>query len=98
MIVKVHKSGDRTVLCVCDSNLIGKKIEEGKKLLDLSSDYFKGEEKNKGEVLELIKDANILNLSGEESVGLAKELGLISEDEIIMFSNVPHVEIILIKE
>jgi len=44
MIVKIHKSRERKILAVCDNELFGKKFEEGKLRLDLSSEFYDGEE------------------------------------------------------
>ena len=46
MIVKIHKRDDRTILAVCDSDLIGRTFTEGERQLDLSSDFYKGEERD----------------------------------------------------
>ena len=46
MIVKIHKMPDgRSVIAVCDSNLLGKKFEEKNLQLDLTADFYKGSEK-----------------------------------------------------
>ena len=54
MLVKIHKSY-REIIAICDSNLIGKTFEQGKFQLDVKESFFKGDEKNKTEVLEIMK-------------------------------------------
>ena len=44
MIVKVHSDKNRLIVAVCDNEVFGKKFYEGELQLDLSSDFFKGEE------------------------------------------------------
>ena len=96
MIVKVHKTQDgRKVVAICDSELIGKKIEEGNLQLDLSSSFYKGEERSEEEIMGLIKGAYIVNAAGKESVNLAIRLGIANEGNIIKVKNVPHAQSIL---
>lgn len=96
MIVKIHKTSDgRRVLAVCDSNLIGKKFEEKDLQLDLTSRFYKGEEKNKEEILNLFKTASIINLVGEKSVELGIKAGIIETNHIIKIKNIPHAEALL---
>ena len=55
MLVKIIKS-HRDIVIICDSNLIGKKLEEGKFQLDIKENFFNGEEKTKQETIKIIKD------------------------------------------
>ena len=78
MIVKVHKNQEgRTVAAVCDSELAGKKFEDGDKQLDLTSDFYKGEETDDMHTGDIIRNSDIINLVGEKSV----ELGI--KEEVI---------------
>ncbi|MAG39349.1 hypothetical protein CMI41_00055 [Candidatus Pacearchaeota archaeon] len=80
MLVKIHKTY-RWVVAVCDSNLIGKKFEEGNKQLDLTGDFFKGDEKESEEIKGILADCQredaTFFIVGKESVGLCQEMGLV---------------------
>ena len=96
MILKLHKTRDgKKIAAVCDSDLIGKKFEEKKLQLDLSSNFYKGEEKSEEEVRELVKDSYIVNIVGKKSISLAIRLGLVSKKNIIKIKKVPHAQAIL---
>ncbi len=96
MIVKVHKTQDgRKVVAICDSDLIGKKFEEGKLQLDLNSSFYKGEEMSEEKVVELVRGSCTVNIVGEKSTGLAIKLGIVGKDSIIKINNIPHVQAIL---
>jgi len=96
MIVKLHRTPDgRKLVAICDSELIGKKFEEGKLQLDLSSNFYKGEEKSKEEALNLIDGAYMINVVGRESVEFVLKLGVVNERSIIKIDNVPHVQAII---
>ncbi len=95
-IIKVHKSY-RNVVAVCDSDLLGKRIEEdinGKTAqLDLTGPFFKGEEISALELKELLIDYNkedaTFNIVGKESVRIAREAGIVKKDGIIVIGGVP---------
>ena len=42
MIVKIHKKDDKTIVAVCDSDLIGQKFEEGELTHDEFNAYRNG--------------------------------------------------------
>jgi len=99
MIVKKHVAGEgRLVLAVCDSDILGKKFENEHRQLDLSSDFYAGEELTHDEVLGLMKKAYILNLVGKSSVGLGIETGLVDKDNIDEINNVPYAQVLVAVE
>ena len=99
MLVKKHKTRDgKLILAVCDSELIGKKFEQGKIQLDLTTDFYKGEEKTEGEILLMFEQAYILNLVGEKSVKLALKQRLIDETHILNVQGVPHAQCVIVRE
>jgi len=96
MIVKIHKIQDgRRILAICDNDLIGKKFEEGKLQLDLSSDFYNGKERSEEEVIELLKGSYIVNIVGKKSIGLMIKLGVVNEKNILRVKNIPHAQAVL---
>ena len=96
MIVKIHKTGDnKKIVAVCDSNLIGKKLEEKNLQLDLTSRFYSGEEKAEKDIIKLFHEAYIVNLVGNDSVNLGLKLGIVSNSNIIYIKKVPHAQVIL---
>jgi uncharacterized protein len=93
-IVSEKASEGRLVLAVCDSDVYGRKLEEGDTTLDLSSEFYKGEEKSKGEVSELIGKAYMMNVVGEESVALVLELGFGEKEAVKTVEGIPHIQIV----
>ena len=92
-IVNEKQTSQGIILIVTDSDIIGKKFEEGNKQLDLTNKFYEGEEKSIEEVKELIKEAYVLHLTGKEAVMLGNKLGLV--ENIIVIDNVPHAEVLL---
>ena len=93
MYVKIHKSGDRHVVAVCDEDLLGKKFIEGKLILEVSERFYKGKKLSKKETLDMMEDAINLNIVGEESIKLALENGIVSKDNVIKIKNIPHAQV-----
>lgn len=98
MLLKVHESY-RYVVAICDSDLLDKKFEEGNKQLDVTGNFFRGEEKTKEEVKEIIEDMKLedatFNLAGKETISLALEIGLIEEEGIVFVSGIPVALVLL---
>jgi hypothetical protein len=98
MKVRVIKS-KRDIVAVCDSDLVGKKFEEGKMQLDVKENFFSGEEMNEEEtinVLEKMADEDAtFNIIGEKSVEAALKAGLIDEDSVCEVQGIPFVLILL---
>ncbi|MCM8774704.1 MAG: DUF424 family protein [Candidatus Omnitrophica bacterium] len=98
MIVKIHKSY-RYVVAICDSNLIGKKFEEGNLQLDLTGEFYKGEEIEEGKLREIIQDMvredATFNIVGEESIKLCLECRIIKEEGIGKIKGIPYALVLL---
>ena len=92
MLIKIHKSY-RNVVAVCDSDLIGKCFEQGNKILDVRESFYKGEEIEEKDLLELMKDMAkedaIFSIAGKKACEIALKAGIISKEGIKEVSNVP---------
>ncbi|MBS3065462.1 DUF424 domain-containing protein [Candidatus Pacearchaeota archaeon] len=98
MFVKIHKSY-RTVVAICDSNLIGKKFDEGKKQLHLRENFYKDKEVSKEELIktmkrQLLEDA-CFNIVGKESITIALEVGIIKKEGVHKIKGVPFALVLL---
>ena len=83
--IKIHKSY-RTVVAICDFDILGKKFEEGKKQLDVRENFYKGEEVNAEKTIEImkrqLKEDATFNIVGNFAVKTALEVGIIDEVNI----------------
>ncbi len=98
MLVKLHKSY-RTVVAICDSNLLGKTFEEGEKILDVRESFYNGEEVSYERAVEIMRfqareDATF-NIVGKESIKAAKEAGIITEEGIGEIQGIPFALVLL---
>ena len=98
MIVKIIRSY-RDIVAICDSELLGKKFEQGKYQLDVKESFFKGDETNEEKTIEIMKDMvkedSTFYIVGEESVNIALKAGIIKKEEIGKIDNIPFALILL---
>ena len=94
-IVSERNSGNGLLIVVTDSEIIGKKFEEGNLQLDLTKKFYQGEEKSEEDVEKLISKARHVHLTGNNSVNLGRKLGIIGEGKILVIQGVPHAEVLL---
>lgn len=91
-----EKNGPHGILLVVtDKNILGKKYEQGKLQLDLSQEFYQGEEKNEQEVKAAFQKARHIHLTGKKSVALGVELDLIDQQRALWISGIPHAETVI---
>jgi len=95
MIVKIHKREDRAIAAVCDSELVGQKYVDGDRQLDLTGDFYKGEERTDQEVGDIIRNADIINLVGKNAVKLGIQEEVITQDHVIVIAGIPHAQAVI---
>lgn len=92
MLIKIHESY-RKIVAVCDSDLVGKTFTEGIKQIKVRENFFKGQEKNKQEILKILEELNqedaTFNIVGEKAVQTAIEAGVIEKHGIIRIDGIP---------
>ncbi|MDH3353504.1 MAG: DUF424 family protein [Nanoarchaeota archaeon] len=98
ILLKVHESY-RWVVAVCDKDIYGRKLVDGNRVLDLSGEFFNGDEMGKEEasreIIRCDKEDATFNFVGEKSVGIAKKLGLVEDEGVIMIEGVPFALVLL---
>lgn len=98
MIVKIHKGYDgKKVIAVCDSDLIGKKFEDGKLRLDLGCNFYKGEEKTEEDLEKELKMPCSVNIVGKKSMKFFVDRGLIDKKNAVRIKNVPHAQCVMVE-
>ena len=91
IIAKKHITADnRLILAICDKELLGNKYEENDVLLDLSSDFYNGEELSDEELKSLIPKAYSINTIGEKSVAICISLEVIEQDHVKKIKDIPY--------
>ena len=78
---------------ICDEELVGRTVAEGKLKVHLSKDFYSGEVVDRGEALRLIRTCSIVNLAGTRSVSLAVDNKVGAPDAIREIEEVPFLMI-----
>ena len=98
MLVNIIKSY-RNVIAICDSELVGKTFEEGKKQLFVKESFYKGEEKTPEETKEIMqfmkKEDATFNLIGEEAIQAALDAKIITKAQIGKIKGIPFALVLL---
>lgn len=92
-VVSEKQTPHGLLIAITDKEILGRKFEEAKKQLDLTKEFYKGEEKDIDDVKKLFHRARHLHLTGKNVVSLAKKEGLIDEDKVLIVKNIPHAEV-----
>ncbi len=78
---------------ICDEELVGRTVSEGRLQVHLSKDFYSGEVVDKGEALRLIRTCSIVNLAGSRSVSLAVENNVGAPEAVRQIQEVPFLMI-----
>ena len=94
MYVKIHVSPTGEIVALCDTELIGKVLAEGKKRLDLEkyAGFYKGEKISEAKAVLILSETENANIVGEKSVKAAKKAGL-DISGTIKIGGVPHLQL-----
>lgn len=84
--IKIHKG---KIVSLCDSELIGRCFEERDKQLMVSERFYRGEKKSEKEIIEILKEADNVNIVGRKSVEIALKAKVICKDGIKYIKKVP---------
>ncbi len=90
--VKKYRSGREQLLAGCDTDLLGRKLSEGKLRLEVSKDFYDGFEATEAELEVHLRTCTIANLVGERTVSLAIKLGYVAKENVIRIEGVPHAQ------
>ncbi|MBP1909902.1 DUF424 domain-containing protein [Methanolobus bombayensis] len=93
MYLKIHKSGDNTIVALCDKELIGKTLKEGNINVTISEEFYKGELISREEAIDILSTAGNVNIFGEKSVSCAIECGVVDKENVKIINEVAHAQI-----
>ena len=97
ILAKVHQADGKTVLAICDKDLLGKRYIEGNSQLDLTTEFYKGDPMDDRDALvEMMRHANMVMMVGKESVGLGLSAGIITEENIKKITGIPHAQVVFV--
>jgi uncharacterized protein len=87
--VRISDYQKNTMVNMCDVELIGKDVVDGKLKIHLSESYYGKQIVDQDKAISLLKSASIMNLVGKETISLAINLGIGSESGVKIISDIP---------
>ena len=78
---------------ICDEELGGRTVTEGKLQVHLSKEFYSGEVVDGGEALRLIRTCSVVNLAGSRSVSLAVDNKVGTAEAVREIEEVPFLMI-----
>jgi uncharacterized protein len=98
ILLKIHESY-RWVVAVCDKDVFGRKLVDGKRVLDVSGAFFDGklmdDKEVESEIVRCNREDSTFNFVGVNSVRIAKELGLVKDEGVVEIDGVPFALVLL---
>ncbi len=91
---KIHRKDNNEILAICDENLLGKILSNGKIKMRVPTGFYKGQIISKSDAYQLMRRYTNINIIGSViELGIEKEQ--IKEDAVIWFDDeegkkVPH--------
>ena len=87
--VRTSKYEKYTMVNMCDAELIGTDVVDGKLKIRISENYYGKELVDKDKAVSLLQSASIMNLVGKDTISLAIDLGIGSESGVKIISDIP---------
>ncbi|MGC8676115.1 MAG: DUF424 domain-containing protein [Candidatus Micrarchaeia archaeon] len=98
---KKYETENGTLLAVCDEELIGRKLSEGNRQMDLDTyaEFYVGEKLEEGAVAKALDSVRIYsaNVVGKKSVGIFLKKGIVKKENVMEIEGVPYVQIFSLK-
>ena len=87
--VRVSDYQKKTMLNICDAELLGKKIVQDDLTVNISESYYGDRFVDQKEAESLLQSASIINMVGKETVSLSVKIGVGSENGVKIISGIP---------
>ncbi len=90
--LKVRETMDHVLVAVCDEELLGKTLVEGKLKFNVSKEFYGGDLVDTKTCVRHLKGATIANMIGKTTVDAAIEAGLVHKSAILYIEGEPHAQ------
>ena len=92
--VNLKKVGRNVLLAICDSELLGRTLRQGKIVFHVKNEFYNGGKLALEEAVRMIENSTIVNMVGKDCVGKAIEKGYVHPDAVLDIEGVPHAQIV----
>jgi hypothetical protein len=92
--VNVKKIGKNVLLAICDVEILGKTLREGKIVFCVKEDFYRGSRVKVDEAISMIENSTIVNMVGRNVVKKAVERGYVHPEAVLNIEGVPHAQVV----
>lgn len=92
--VNLKKIGRNVLLSMCDTEILGRTLREGKIVFCVKEDFYRGTRVDVEEAVSMIKSSTIVNMIGKNVVKEAIEKGFVHPEAVLKIEGVPHAQIV----
>ncbi len=94
--MNIRKVGNNVLLAICDAEILGKTLCEGKIVFCIKEEFYKGTKVTIEEAVSMIANSTIVNMVGKNVVSKAIESGYVHPEAVLNINGVPHAQILKI--
>jgi len=94
--INLRKIGGNVLLAICDAEILGKTLREGKIVFHVKEEFYKGRKVTIEEAVAMIENSTIVNMIGKNVVKKAVEKGYVHPEAILNIEGIPHAQIVKI--
>ena len=91
--INLKRVGSNVLLAVCDCELLGRTLREGKIVFKIKDEFYNGRKGTVEEAMSMISNSTIVNLVGKTCVEKAVAHGYVHPEAIIKIEGIPHAQI-----
>lgn len=92
--MNLKKVGRNVLLAICDSEILGETLREGKIVFHVKEDFYKGSKMDIEDAVCMIENSTIVNMVGANVVKKAIERGYVHPEAVLKIDGVPHAQIV----
>jgi len=92
--VNLKKAGRNVLLAICDCEILGRTLREGKIVFHVKDEFYNGGRVTVEEAVGMIENSTIVNMVGKNCVDKAIEKGFVHPEAVLRIEGVPHAQIV----
>jgi hypothetical protein len=92
--MNLKRIGRNVLLCMCDADILGKTLREGKIVFRVKESFYNGRRVAIEEAIDLIEDSTIVNMVGKHVVKKAIDRGFVHPEAVLNIEGIPHAQIV----
>jgi len=92
--VNLKRVGRNVLLAVCDCELLGQTLRQGKIAFHVKDEFYNGGKVTVEEAVNMIENSTIVNMVGRNCVERAVQKGYVHPEAVLRIAGIPHAQIV----